>query len=480
MKRFISVLLSAAILFCCLVMPAAAEEAPKAVCSEGCDCGFSPVVYVAALGSASIYSSYGTDSEKLLFRPGNDALLKVIKEMLPAVLRLIFTKNYDAFGDSLISSVSDMLGDMAMDDNGDSMPHVTAKESELPTDGSHGIDRDYYFGYDFRVDPLVTADKLNAFIERVKEITGHDKVNIKASSMGGVMVMAYLKEYGHENVDSLIFQCCPILGTQVAGELLTKKLYIDKDAVVRYAAQALPELKNGFAEKSLSLLLRVLDKTGVMGRLVNFANKLVPKLADKIYDELLFPMLGRMPGIWSFVTDDCYELSKAAALDPVKNARLIERLDNYHYGVQGRANEILACAKADGVRIMILASYNMQRTPLVESYKNSSDATVDTKYASVGANVALLGETLGDGYVQKVDNGHNHLSADSIIDASTCALPENTWFIKNMLHCVTHGGTKDFYRWFLSGDGDFTVFTNAKYPQFMLDDPKNARLKPIE
>ena len=129
---------------------------------------------------------------------------------------------------------------------------------------------------------------------------------------------------------------------------------------------------------------------------------------------------------------------------------------------------------------MILASYNMQRTPLVESYKNSSDATVDTKYASVGANVALLGETLGDGYVQKVDNGHNHLSADNILDASTCALPENTWFIKNMLHCVTHGGTKDFYRWFLSGDGDFTVFTNAKYPQFMLDDPKNARLKPIE
>ena len=91
------------------------------------------------------------------------------------------------------------------------------------------------------------------------------------------------------------------------------------------------------------------------------------------------------------------------------------------------------------MRVMIVAGYDIQRTPLVESMDNDSDGTVDTMYASAGATVALRGETLGDGYKQKVDCGHNHLSPDGRIDASTCILPENTWFIKGMLHsnCTT-------------------------------------------
>lgn len=44
--------------------------------------------------------------------------------------------------------------------------------------------------------------------------------------------------------------------------------------------------------------------------------------------------------------------------------------------------------------------------------------------------------TLGDDYVQARDVGHNCLSEDGIIDASTCMLPENTWFIKNYGHAI--------------------------------------------
>lgn len=47
-----------------------------------------------------------------------------------------------------------------------------------------------------------------------------------------------------------------------------------------------------------------------------------------------------------------------------------------------------------------------------------------------------LKTTLGDDYVQARDVGHNCLSEDGIIDASTCMLPENTWFIKNYGHAM--------------------------------------------
>lgn len=38
------------------------------------------------------------------------------------------------------------------------------------------------------------------------------------------------------------------------------------------------------------------------------------------------------------------------------------------------------------MRVMIVAGYDIQRTPLVESMDNDSDGTVDTMYASAGAN----------------------------------------------------------------------------------------------
>ena len=82
------------------------------------------------------------------------------------------------------------------------------------------------------------------------------------------------------------------------------------------------------------------------------------------------------------------------AFDENTSKRLISRLDEYHYNVQCKAGEILNRAKNNGVKIMIVAGYNKQRTPLVESYMSNSDATVDTKYASVGATVADLGSDL--------------------------------------------------------------------------------------
>jgi hypothetical protein len=129
---------------------------------------------------------------------------------------------------------------------------------------------------------------------------------------------------------------------------------------------------------------------------------------------------------------------------------------------------------------MIVAGYNMQRTPLVVSYKNDSDATVDTKYASVGATVAHIDETLGSGYRQACDCGHSHISQDGRIDASTCALPENTWFIKNMLHSKIHGGMMELYNWFFYSDEYCNVFSSPLYPQFLQNDKANNALIPMK
>ena len=446
--------------------------------TDKCDCGFSPVVYVAALGSATIYKDPGTDSEQTIFRPETESTVKLVFSLIIPIIKLAVTKDYDVFADSLIDSFDGFLGALAMDENGDSRADVSAPVS-LPTDPTHGIEHSYYFGYDFRIDPLETAERLNAYIEEVKRITKHDKVNLKASSMGGVMALTYFRLYGTESVDSCILQCSPIQGTAVAGEIMTRRLVLDTDSVVRYASQALPELENDFLETVLSVLIKAVDKIGLLDAVCGFGNKLIEKIGDTIYDDFLIPVLGRMPGLWSFVPDEYYEDAKEMMLGESPSEKLISRLDFYHYEVQCKASQLLNDAHDAGVRMMIVCGSNMQRTPLVSAYMNDSDATVDTKYASVGAVTAPLLGDLGDGYVQQKHTDKDYLSPDNRIDASTCALPDYTWFIDGMLHSTTHDGHDAFYDKFFLGEDDFTVFSDPDYPQFLVCDVENQLLLPM-
>ena len=460
-----------------LVMLGAASAVPVYAQSGKCGCGTPPVIYVAALGSATLYLDKGTENERVLFRPETETYVQLALRLAPAIARLAVDKNYDAFGDSLIAGVDWVFGDLQMDENGDSTDRVTT-DRELPTDPDHGVDKSYYFGYDFREDPLTVADKLHEYIEHVKELTGHDTVLLRASSMGGVMTMAYFYKYGTHGIDACIFQCCPIQGTAVAGELFTKQMEINPEALVRYASQ-LP-LDEEWQESLLNVVLMMLYKAGVIDALVGVADNLLDNLMDRVFEEFMYPVFGSMPGIWSFVPDCDYEKAKEMAFDGNTSEKLISRLDEYHYNVQCRAGEILNKAKADGVKIMIVAGYNMQRTPLVKSYMNNSDATVDTCYASVGGTVALLGETLGEGYVQKNEAGvHDHLSKDGVVDASTCLMPENTWFVRDMLHSKIHSGHKAMYNWFFYTDGELDIWSNEDYPQFLQNDKVNEKLLPL-
>ena len=60
-----------------------------------------------------------------------------------------------------------------------------------------------------------------------------------------------------------------------------------------------------------------------------------------------------------------------------------------------------------------------------------------------------------------------------MIDASTCILPENTWFIKDMLHSTTHDGHDEFYTILHESKDQLTVFDMEEYPQFMQNDTVN-------
>ncbi len=465
LKKALSVIL-AIIIISIGILPCYAE-------STGCTCGEPPIIYVAALGSAGIYADKGTESEKKLFRPETDDILSDFSPLVGAAAELIMDGDYQAFGDVLILCVNDAFGLLALDKDGNTRPNVTADESH-PERNNHTLEDSFYFGYDFRIDPVENAKKLKAYIEEVKEITNHDTVRFRASSMGGVVTLAYIRLYGTKDIETIILQNCPLQGTAVAGELFNGKVYIDKDALVRYADGALPSLDSNALGGILHTLIEMLDAGGVFAGLVGIADDLVLNLKDRVFDEALIPIFATMPGIWSFVPHEYYETGKAfMKLSEDENALLLDKLDFYHYEVQEKAGALLKQAQAEGTNIYIVAGYNMQRTPLVEAYKNNSDGTVDTCYASVGGTCADIGEFLPEDYKQANYPETRYISPDRVIDASTCALPENTWFIKDMLHSTTHSGHHTFYKALFNSDKQLTVHDMKEYPQFMQNDTVN-------
>ena len=468
MKKIISFVLSLVMLVC-VCAPAA-----NAVDDGKCDCGVLPLIYVGPLGNTDIYANPGTEDETVLFRPDTAAIVKIVLKVLPSVALTVVTRNYNFLGDALIDSVYEAFGDMALDGDGNSYPHVSVK-IDLPTDPAHGVDKDYYFHYDWRLDPIEVASQLNDFVQHVKKLTGHDKVHFKASSMGGVATMAYFNEYGYDDVDACVFQCCPILGTSFAGDLLSRKVALDGKVLLDYGVSAYPPAD---AESTLLyFLFNALYYSGLIDIVMPIGDKVLDNLKDRVFDELLTPVFGTILGLWAFVPDADYEAAKAINLDPETQAGLIAKADYYHYQVQCRAEEILNSAIDSGVRVMIVAGYNIYGTPLIENMYNDSDCTVDTKYASAGATVARMNETLGEDYKQaNCECGHNHLSPDGRIDASTCILPENTWFIKDMLHSNGQPGISAMYNWFIYADEYHNVWSNPLYPQFLQNDEPNERV----
>lgn len=476
-KSSVSIILTLILAFSVVIIPSAEENT---IVDGKCTCGEEPEIYVAALGSATLYQNADTPDEKVLFRPETSAYVELIAKLIGPLFSVLITKDYDAFADKLIPAVDGIFGALANDEEGNSTPDVTTKE-ELPTDPTHGLTGNYYFGYDFRADPLVVADDLNTYIEHVLELTGHEKVRLRASSMGGVMTMAYFYKYGDAKVKSVIFQCCPLQGTAVAGDLFNGRIQITEESVYRYAETALPSLLDGFTETLVMGLVNIVYKSGFLGNVLNMVQPVLDNCAPRVFDELLVPVFKSNCGIWSFVPDEYYESAKEFMLGENPNPVLLQRIDEYHYEVQQKAGDILNGVLDNGVPVMILAGTAIQRTPLVPTWTNDSDGTVDTKYASVGGTIAPLGETLGEDYVQAVDCGHNHISPDNRIDASTCLLPENTWFVTPMLHSTTHDGHGELYRWFFSNDDTgVNVWSNPDYPQFLVNDVDAQTLTPQE
>ncbi|MBQ7549696.1 MAG: hypothetical protein IJT03_08330 [Clostridia bacterium] len=471
MKRILSVVICAVMIFCTAGIAFAADGE--------CGCGFSPIIYVGPLGCTPIVRDSGTQNEQRLWRTDTRFILSNLSKVLPDITKGILSRNTDLLGDALIEFVNASFGDLALDNEGRSRENVTTPELNVPTGSRHGPDSDYYFDYDFRLDPYEHAERLHEFIGQVKALTGHNSVKLKCSSMGGVVLSAYLDKYGHDGIDVIICRCCPLLGTAVAGEAFCGKIELNPKALTRYGEDSIPFLEADFAddfiEGSLYALLDVLKGAGVIDMLCALGDRMIEELGERVYREALIPIFGTLPGIWSFVPEEYFADAVRFMKIPAEGG-LHDKIFAYRNAMTNIRNNLKA-AKDDGVKLCLICGYNVQRTPLVSLWKSTSDGTVDTKYASLGATCGNVKEPLDDAYLTSLKN-RAHLSPDNMIDASTCAFPENTWFVRDWLHCNGNSGIDELFNLVMTAD-EVNVRSFEKLPQFLEADDDADRVYPV-
>ncbi len=457
-----------------------------ALASSGdCECGTLPVVFVHGFGSYAMYIDPESDSPESVFPPATDKILKSVPDILKVVNTLFITKNYEKCADALIDVVKELLGGIAFDGNGDPINNIGLLPNELPTvdkHKGHNYDFDthaenhadcdqYDFYYNYLLDPMLNAEYLNDYITCVKELTNHKKVDLVCHSQGNTIVAAYLQKYGAGSVNKTVFLSPAYLGLSMVGNLFNENIQLagKGDAFTLYFSGLLGKDPAG---QLASAIISSLNDACVLPYLLYTFQKLVDAQFNRVFDEALIEVFGTSPAVWSFCPDEYYESAKANMFpDTEKYAGLIAKIDDYHYNVQCKLTDILDSAERQGMSFAICAGYNIPTIPISGEEEGQSDMLIDTKYMSIGATGAKPGKIFGEDYEQKnYAGGINYISPDRIIDASTCAYPDRTWFFKDQGHDKFPAGYIAFITDLLAHEGQPTVSDMTDYVQFMTTD----------
>ena len=499
MKRFISVFLSVVLVFS-LISPAFSWVDVNETKSQ------IPVIRISGDGEA-LYDADGNkifhyrDLAKLVSGESgkdNSELYKSMAEsLLPALAKGLATDNWDDLYAGLETEISKIFANSLLDENGNVTNNSGLSQSRKEQmqnkrnnrqmgDKGYFAWNDYWFHYDWRLDPMETADVFNSFIKDIKRTTGCEKVGIAATCLGTNVVMAYVSKYGVEDIQGIGFDGSVVGGAEILSEVICAKFDVAPPALMRILRDV-EGLGLFSIDEFIMETIDMLVQTGLLeGVISTTENIFYDKLVEGTTSALALSTFYTWPNYWACVSSEDYESAKYYVFGEegsekrVKYAGLIEKLDNYDKEVRRRIPELIQKIKDGGANFGVISKYGYQIIPICASSDMVADQFASVKRSSFGATTPSVYETLSDEYIaQRVSEGKGHyISPDKLIDASTCLTPDSTWFIKGSSHSNwTTYELKILYE-VASADRQLTV-NDFPYSQFMVYDTKADSLVPM-
>lgn len=480
-RKLLSILLAAILLFSAFAPMALAADEEKY-----------PVIYISGYGS-SLYKEKGNVNSQVIYPTGADVGAIVKEAIAPCLEELaiaIATDDYDKYCDELYNSIHPIYEDLVLAPDG--TPKDNSGKADNPNAPVHlNYERfsggEIYFPYDWRLSPEYLAEYLNNFVDKAIRETGKSKVNIVGRCLGGNVLSAYLQNYSEnakQKVNKAVLFIPSTDGIQLFGSLFAGKIDIVPERLDEYVEELMKYeaiVDDPAVADFLQVMISVFEQIKMLDLAEGAFEKLLEKIGSNLIPRLIRRTYGSFPSFWSMVPAKDLE----EALGFVYNtpelkeeyAGTIEKARSYRDNVQLNSRETTQKLSSE-IGISVISKYNIPLMPIFEeSYKNS-DGTAETVFTSFGATVADFGKTLSADYIAAMpEENKKYLSPDEQIDASTCALPDRTWFVKNSYHDHFPASIDILIEAILVTDMD--VFSNAEYPQF-LEDTGADKLSPVE
>ncbi len=428
----------------------------------------------------------------------NSEMYKEMAEnLLPALAKGFVTDNWDDLYAGLETEISKIFANSLLDENGNVTNNSGLSESrkqqmenkrnndQKGQKGYYGWE-DYWFHYDWRLDPMETADVFHSFIQDIKRTTGCEKVGIAATCLGTNIVMAYVAKYGVEDIQGIGIDGSVVGGAEILSDVICAKFDVDPPALMR-VLRDVEGLGMFSIDDFIMETLEMLVRTGFLESAISTTeNIFYDKLVEGVTSALALSTFYTWPNYWACVTPEDYESAKYYVFGQegsekrVKYAGLIEKLDNYDREVRRRVPDLIQKIKDGGANFGVISKYGYQLIPICASSDEISDQFASVKRSSFGATTSSVYEPLSDEYIDlRISEGKGkYISPDKLIDASTCICPDTTWFIKGSSHSNwTTYELKILYE-VATADRQLTV-DDFPYTQFMVYNTESDTLYPM-
>ena len=485
MKKFISILLSLAMMLSIVSVGTVGHAETTTDC--GGDCEFYPSIVVPGIGQSNVWllddnGDYvlNDDGSRVNCFPAYFNIPSLISKLIFPVLLTLVTQMDIGLSSALSEALVECFAINASDGDGNIMANVEVEKypnsladctdyersqvygniplNAFPSDIPE--DHLYYFSYNSFGNNIQICNELYDFIQKIKEETGHDKVNIVPISLGGTVANGLL-QYHPEVVNDLhkVVYIVPALnGSTIVGDVMTRELtFLDADYLYNGFLSALMDEKDA---KMIEVIARILPDEVLM------------KCLNKAVDGLLNDVIRTSTNLWALCPKESYAAAREALLSDPEMAEIRRQADIYHEA-QVNSNANIQNLVDNGVQVFCIADYDVTIYNVGNSYNTqNADGIIQLESTAMGVHSANVGETLPEDYVQQntyCDNPeHNHISPDRVVDASTGLLPDHTFYFDNQNHESTANNDIiiKLALALIDSDDIQDVYSDPNFPQF--------------
>ncbi len=481
-KKALSVFLSLTIVFiiCALVFPSASAQGTYTDI---------PVIYVEGQGAA-----LGIKQEDGSFREVYDIVIpdghieNVVKENVDVFALAVLTQEWDDFCDVIYNEVTPFFDEIKLDENAEApngcevIRHWSRERINTNTiNGKYDLHQ-FIYRYDWRMDPLKTADDLHDYIEAVMAATGHNEVALLGRCLGTCITQAYMEKYDGEYITDHIMYCSALEGVTFCSKAFCGEIYLDADNVERFVYD-IELFSDELLDKLIRSFITVANDTYGLDLALWAINNVYPDIYLNVVPRVLRDTFASFPGYWAMVRDEDYKKAKEVVFygaEEGKYDNFISIIDGFHYGVQVKARETAARLDAQGIEHYNVAKYGRQSVPIHDGGDILSDSYAELSECSLGATVTTVNTTFSDNYIETAQSNGTakYISPDKQVDTSTCVFPDQTWIVKNIEHRDFPASINVLLTEMVNID-NFSIDSDEKFPQYLVYDKESGNISPM-